>query len=215
MSSCCGVPQPGDSGPRYRAVLWIALVANALMFFVELRASWVSGSVSLQADALDFLGDATNYAITLFVLGLSLRARSYAALFKGLTMGLFGVWVLGYAIYRFATGAVPDPAIMGWVALLALLVNLGVAAMLFQFRNGDANARSIWLCSRNDAIANVAVMLAATGVVATGSGWPDVLVAAMIAALGLSSAWQVFVQARAELAHGTADDPQSEHAHSH
>ena len=126
MSSCCSPPAPNSDEPRYRAVLWIALIANAAMFVVELAASLVSGSVSLQADALDFFSDATNYGITLFVLGMSLRARSYAALFKGLTMGLFGIWVLGSALYRLVTDTVPDAAVMGLVGLLALAVNVGV-----------------------------------------------------------------------------------------
>ena len=174
------------------------------MFVVELIASLVSGSVSLQADALDFFGDAVNYGITLLVLGMSLNARSYAALFKGVSMGLFGIWVLGSAAYRLATGSVPDATTMGVVGGVALLVNVGVAVMLFRFRNGDANARSVWLCSRNDAIANIAVMLAALGVFALGSGWPDIVVAAVIASLSLTSAWQVCVQAQGELRHQRA-----------
>jgi Co/Zn/Cd efflux system component len=189
---------PNDGGPRYRAVLWIALLLNAAMFIVEMVASLLSGSVSLQADALDFFGDAANYGITLFVLGMSLQARSYAALFKGLTMGLFGVWVLANALHRLLTDAVPDAAVMGVIGLLALVVNVCVAVMLFRFRNGDANARSIWLCSRNDAIGNIAVIAAASGVLATSSGWPDIAVAAIIASLSLSAAWQICRQAREE-----------------
>ena len=199
MSSCCSPGGLSDSQPRFRVVLWIALIVNGAMFVIELLASHISGSVSLQADALDFFGDAVNYGITLFVLGMSLQTRAYAALFKGLTMGLFGVWVLAYALYRFMTDAVPDAAVMGGIGLLALVANVAVAVLLFRFRGNDANARSVWLCSRNDAIGNVAVMLAASGVFATGSGWPDIGVAAIIATLGLSAAWQVGVQARDEL----------------
>lgn len=201
MSSCCdgGVSAADRNKAGFRLVLWLALVSNAGMFAVELVASWLSGSVALQADALDFFGDAANYAITLFVLGMSLSARSYAALFKGITMGLFGVWVIGSAVYRLAAGTVPDPAIMGVVGLLALAVNVAVAIMLFRFRDGDANARSVWLCSRNDAIANVAVVLAASGVFVTASGWPDIAVASLIAALSLSAAAQVITAARREL----------------
>ena len=210
MSSCCSPPAPNSDEPRYRAVLWIALIANAAMFVVELAASLVSGSVSLQADALDFFSDATNYGITLFVLGMSLRARSYAALFKGLTMGLFGIWVLGSALYRLVTDTVPDAAVMGLIGLLALAVNVGVAVLLFQFRNGDANARSIWLCSRNDAIGNIAVMVAASGVFATGAGWPDIAVAAIIASLSLSAAWQIGMQARDELKHQQSVTPSAD-----
>ena len=199
MSSCCSPGGLSDSQPRFRVVLWIALIVNGAMFVIELLASHISGSVSLQADALDFFGDAVNYGITLFVLGMSLQTRAYAALFKGLTMGLFGVWVLAYALYRFMTDSVPDAAVMGGIGLLALAANVGVAVLLFRFRGNDANARSVWLCSRNDAIGNVAVMLAASGVFATGSGWPDIGVAAIIATLGLSAAWQVSVQAQDEL----------------
>ncbi len=204
MSSCCdgGASAVDRNKAGFRLVLWLALIGNAGMFVVELVASWLSGSVALQADALDFFGDAANYAITLFVLGMSLSARSYAALFKGVTMGLFGVWVIGSAIYRLAAGTVPDPAIMGVVGLLALAVNVAVAIMLFRFRDGDANARSVWLCSRNDAIANVAVVLAASGVFVTASGWPDIVVASLIAALALSSSAQVITAARRELSTG-------------
>ena len=204
MSNCCAPGAAPHVEPGYRVALWVALAANAAMFVVELIASLVSGSVSLQADALDFFGDAVNYGITLLVLGMSLNARSYAALFKGVSMGLFGIWVLGSAAYRLATGSVPDATTMGVVGGVALLVNVGVAVMLFRFRNGDANARSVWLCSRNDAIANIAVMLAALGVFALGSGWPDIIVAAVIASLSLTSAWQVCAQAQAELRHQRA-----------
>ena len=143
MSNCCAPGAAPHVEPGYRVALWVALAANAAMFVVELIASLVSGSVSLQADALDFFGDAVNYGITLLVLGMSLNARSYAALFKGVSMGLFGIWVLGSAAYRLATGSVPDATTMGVVGGVALLVNVGVAVMLFRFRNGDANARSV------------------------------------------------------------------------
>lgn len=185
--------------PRFRNILWLALISNAVMFVVELVASVVSGSVSLQADALDFFGDAANYGISLFVLGMSLRARSTAALFKGATMALFGLWVIGSAIYRATIGTVPDAGVMGSVGLIALAVNVGVALMLYRYRSGDSNMRSIWLCSRNDAIGNIAVMMAASGVFITATGWPDIAVAAIIAGLNITAAFQVFHQARAEL----------------
>ena len=199
MSDCCAVPAEAGADPRFRRILWVALVSNAAMFVVELAASLVSGSVALQADALDFFGDSANYAITLFVLSLSLQARSKAALFKAATMAAFGTWVIGSAIYRALTESVPDAAVMGAIGFVALLVNVGVAVLLFSYRDGDSNRRSIWLCSRNDAIGNIAVMLAASGVFLTGTGWPDVAVAAIIAALNLSAAYQVFRQARGEL----------------
>ncbi|MFT5393862.1 MAG: Co/Zn/Cd efflux system component [Gammaproteobacteria bacterium] len=185
--------------PRFRRVLWFALVTNAVMFAVELIASFVSGSVSLQADALDFFSDAVNYAVTLFVLGMSLHARAKAALFKGATMALFGLWVIGNALYRATVGTVPDAEMMGVIGLLALVANASVALMLYRYRSGDSNMRSIWLCSRNDALGNIAVMLAAGGVFATTSGWPDIAVAALIATLSLSAAFQVIQQASSEL----------------
>ena len=201
MSDCCAasVTTEARNDPRFRRVLWVALIANALMFGVEIVASFISGSVSLQADALDFFGDAANYGISLFVLGLSLQARSKAALFKGATMAAFGLWVLGSALYRTMAQTVPDAVFMGAMGLLALVVNVGVALMLFRYRRGDSNMRSIWLCSRNDALGNIAVMLAASGVFLTATGWPDILVAVIIATLNISAAWQVFGQARGEL----------------
>ena len=190
------------NNPLFRRILWFALLSNALMFLVELVSSFFSGSVSLQADALDFFGDSVNYGISLFVLGMALHARAKAALFKSATMAAFGVWVIGSAIYRTAVGTVPDAAVMGAIGMLALVVNVVVALMLFRYRSGDSNMRSIWLCSRNDAFGNIAVMLAAGGVFASASGWPDIFVAALIAVLNLSAAVHVLRQAVAELRSG-------------
>lgn len=201
MAGCthCDLSSEQAQDPRFRNILWLALISNAIMFVVELVASIYSGSVSLQADALDFFGDAVNYGISLFVLSMSLKARSTAALFKGATMAMFGLWVIGSAIYRAMVGTVPDAAVMGGVGLLALVVNVAVALLLFRYRSGDSNKRSIWLCSRNDALGNIAVMLAASSVFMTATGWPDIAVAAIIAGLNISSAFQVFHHARAEL----------------
>lgn len=185
--------------PRFRKALWIALVLNATMFVVELGASWASGSVALLADSIDFFGDAGNYAISLAVLGMGVAARARAALFKAACMGAFGVFVLGRALWNLQAGSVPEPATMGAVGLAALLVNAGVAWMLYRFRDGDANMRSVWICSRNDALGNAAVMLAALGVFGTGSAWPDLAVAAVMGLLALSGAWTVLRQARGEL----------------
>jgi Co/Zn/Cd efflux system component len=187
------------SDQGFRRVLWIALIANAAMFLVEAVASAVGDSMSLQADALDFLSDSANYAISLFVAGAALSSRAKASLIKGATMGAFGIWVLGSAVYRALQGSEPDAAVMGSVAVLALVVNVGVAALLFSHRNGDSNKTSIWLCSRNDAIANLAVIAAAAGVVASSSRWPDLAVAAGIAALNVSAAIHVVRLARMEL----------------
>jgi Co/Zn/Cd efflux system component len=185
--------------PRYRRALWIALVLNALMFGVELVASFSAHSVSLLADAVDFLGDAGNYGVALFVLGLASVWRSRTALWKGWLMLGYGVFVLGKSAWQWSAGVVPEPFIMGWVSLLALTVNVGVAALLYAHRQGDAQARSVWLCSRNDALGNLAVMGAAVGVWATARGWPDIAVALMLAGLALSSGASVIRQARREL----------------
>lgn len=207
MSACCSggcssTKPPVD--PAYRRVLWIALVVNAGMFGVELFSGLRAGSVSLLADAVDFFGDAGNYAVSLFVLGLAPVWRSRTAFFKGLTMGGYGVFVLGAAGWNLANGTVPEHTTMGVIGFLALLANVTVAVLLFAYRNGDANMRSVWLCSRNDAIGNIAVMLAALGVFGTGSGWPDILVAAVMGVLGLSAARTVIAQARSELRAGAA-----------
>jgi Co/Zn/Cd efflux system component len=200
--SCCetGCAAPAaTANPRYRRILWAALWINAAMFVVELVSGWRAGSVSLLADAIDFFGDAANYGVSLAVLGLSLAWRARAAALKGLTMGAFGVFVLARAAWTIATGGVPEPLTMGVVGGLALLANVSVAVMLYAWREGDANMRSVWLCSRNDAIGNVAVMAAALGVFGTGQGWPDVAVASIMGALALSAAWSVLRQARVEL----------------
>jgi len=185
--------------PVYRRVLWVALVLNAAMFVVELGASWASGSVSLMADSVDFFGDAGNYALSLAVLAMAASARSKAALFKAACMGAFGLFVLGNAAWNLQTGVPPEPATMGAVGLAALAINAGVALMLYRFRTGDANMRSVWICSRNDALGNIAVMLAALGVFGTGSAWPDLLVASAMGVLALIGAWAVLKHARSEL----------------
>jgi Co/Zn/Cd efflux system component len=176
-----------------------ALVVNAVMFGVELIAGLAADSVSLQADSLDFLGDAANYGISLFVLGMALRYRALAALTKGATMGLFGMWVLGAAVWNAMSGTVPQAFTMGTVGFVALVTNLAVFGLLWAYRNGDSNMRSVWLCSRNDVAGNFAVMLAAAGVFGTGTGWPDILVAGAMAALALQGAWHVVRLASGEL----------------
>jgi Co/Zn/Cd efflux system component len=192
------------ASPRFRKALWIALVLNAAMFAIELGAGIHSGSVSLLADAIDFAGDAANYGISLAVLSMGLLWRSRAALVKGFTMAGYGAFIIGKTIFSLLSGAVPEPFTMGIVALLALLVNGGVAAMLYAYRDGDANMRSVWICSRNDAIGNIAVMLAALGVAGTASGWPDLAVAGIMAGLALSGGISVIRQARQELAASSA-----------
>ena len=198
---CAGTCTPSNPvSPRYRRALWIALWVNALMFGVEIAGGIASGSVSLLADAVDFAGDAANYGLSLAVLSLGLAWRARAALVKGLSMGAYGVFVLGKSVWVAWSGGVPEPVTMGAIAFLALLANLSVAGLLYAFRDGDANMRSVWLCSRNDAIGNVAVMFAAWGVFGTGAGWPDFVVATVMGGLALSSARLVVIQARNELA---------------
>jgi len=199
--SCCNVPPP-PKGISYRRVLWIALAANAVMFVVELAASTWSGSSALAADAADFLGDSANYALSLGALGLGGVWVSRVALFKGAAMSVYGLGILAYAGWRVYLGVAPEPLTMGIIGLLALAVNFSVALLLFRFREGDANLRSVWLCTRNDVIANIAVLAAAAGVFGTGTVWPDVGVAAALAFLGLASGRLVIRQARAELSAG-------------
>ena len=200
-NTCCGPDEAGAStnDPTWRRILWIALGLNAIMFGVEIVAGIAADSRALQADALDFLGDAANYAISLGVAGMALVWRARAALVKAATMLAFGLWVLGSAIWGFFVGASPDPGTMGAIGSLALAVNLAVAAMLFRYRSGDANMRSVWICSRNDAIGNIAVLAAAIGVFGTGRAWPDLVVASIMAGLAIWGSAEVFKQARGEL----------------
>jgi Co/Zn/Cd efflux system component len=199
MSAHCCAPAAPAVDPGYRRVLWIALVINATMFAAELWAAASSGSVSLLADSIDFFGDAANYALSLAVLGMALQTRARAAAIKAASMGLFGGFVLGRAAWSATSGAAPEPITMGVVGSLALAANVAVALMLFRHRLGDANMRSAWICSRNDAVGNLAVMLAALGVFGTGSAWPDLAVAALMAVLAVSGAGSVLRQARGEL----------------
>ncbi|PHV10004.1 cation transporter [Chitinimonas sp. BJB300] len=185
---------------RYRKVLWVALVVNAVMFGVEIFNGVKADSVSLLADSLDFLGDAANYAISLWVLGMAVSSRAKASLLKAVSMGVFGLWIIGSALWHWASGTTPSAVTMGWVGTLALLANLGVAVLLYAYREGDSNMRSVWLCTRNDALGNLAVLLAALGVFGTGQAWPDLMVALVMASLALSAAWQVMIQANRELA---------------
>ena len=192
MAGCCENDAcASNAGPKvdpiWRRVLWIALAVNAGMFAAEVAAGFAARSSALQADALDFLGDSANYAISLGVAGLALGVRARAAFLKGATLTLLGLWVAGSAIWHAWRGDnFPHAEVMGFVGFIALVANAGVALMLFRFRRGDADMRSVWICSRNDAIGNLAVILAALGVFGTGTIWPDVLVATVMAALAIS-----------------------------
>ncbi len=193
----CSAPPPADG--RYRNVLWVALIVNAAMFLVEIIGGIGAHSTSLLADAIDFFGDAVNYGVSLFVLSLAMVWRSRTALAKGITMGLYGVVVLAATVYNISHGVKPEAVTMGAIGLLALAANLSVAVLLYRFRQGDANMRSVWLCTRNDAIGNVAIIVAALGVFGTGTGWPDFIVAAIMGTLGITAAISVIRQSRAEL----------------
>ena len=204
MSAECGHSHNNSNNansPRYRKILWAALIINLAMFGIEIGAGFKSGSTSLLADAIDFFGDAANYGVSLAVLSAGVVLRARAALLKGVCMMAFGLFVLGRAAWMYSLGGTPEAFTMGSIGLLALVANVAVAAMLYAYREGDANMRSVWLCSRNDAIGNIAVMLAALGVLATGSAWPDLLVACGMAVLALVGGWSVIQQARKEVKH--------------
>ncbi|MEL0112540.1 MAG: cation transporter, partial [Rickettsiales bacterium] len=185
----------------HRNILWTVLAINASMFVVEMSAGIGAGSSALQADALDFLGDSASYIISLIVLTAHLRWRAGAALLKAASMTVFGLWVLGSTVWYLLQGGVPGALVMGSIGALALVANVVSAALLFGFRRGDSNMRSVWLCSRNDAIGNVAVILAAGGVSWLGSRWPDAIVAFIMAGLALTAAWQLFRHALADWRH--------------
>lgn len=206
MAGCCDNNVTFDgASPAYRRVLWIVIAINAVMFVVEMSAGAASGSKALQADALDFLGDTLTYGISLYVIGKSVRMRATAALMKGVSLALMGIGVLGWTIYQTFVLGVPDAMVMSGVAFLAFAANVASALLLLKFRDGDSNVRSVWLCSRNDAIGNLAVIAAAGVVVLTGSAWPDLIVAAAMAALFLQSSMKIIRQATTELRMERAD----------
>jgi Co/Zn/Cd efflux system component len=183
----------------YRKALWAVIAINGTMFCVEMVAGFGASSQALKADALDFLGDTATYALSLFVIGQPLIWRARAALFKGLSLGAMGLWVIGSTVYSVFVLKTPTAEVMGIVGVLALTANLISVGLLLKYRDGDANVRSVWLCSRNDAIGNVAVIVAAGGVFASGTAWPDLLVAGVMASLFLNSSVQIIRQARLEL----------------
>jgi Co/Zn/Cd efflux system component len=204
MADCCCTPPPLKLGTsretaRYRRVLWSVLAINGIMFVVEIGAGLAAGSASLQADALDFLGDAANYAISLMVVGMALRYRATAALAKGATMGAFGLWVIATLVWHAVHGTLPSAFTMGAVGAAAFAANAASFGLLYAYRTGDANMRSAWICTRNDVLGNLAVLLAALGVFGTGTGWPDIAVAAIMAGLALQGATIVIRQSLAEL----------------
>lgn len=197
---CCSVDQGRQKiDGAWKRALWIALAINGAMFGVEMVAGVTAQSAALKADALDFLGDAANYAISLGVAGMTLVWRARAALLKGASLLLFGSWVLASTLWYALAGTLPQAETMGVIGVLALIANIICAVILWKHRDGDANRRSVWICSRNDAIGNIAVVAAAFGVFGTGAAWPDIIVAAILAGLGVSGGWQILRQARNEL----------------
>jgi len=206
-ADCCEVKPSID--PRARKALWIALVLNITMFVVEVVYSFLADSVSLKADALDFLGDSANYAVSLYVLSLSILMRARASQIKGITMGAFGIWVVYDAINTVLNGGAPHAETMTIVGIAAFLVNALVAFVLYSFRNGDSNMQSVWLCTRNDIIGNLAVIAAAGGVYFTHTFWPDIVVAAVMSFLSITASLKVLKLASAEIqqakAHAGAD----------
>ncbi len=206
MAECgCSGPQKTFDGmnPTYKRILWLVIAINAVMFVVEMVAGQLSGSQALQADALDFLGDSMTYGISLAAIGASVAVRTNAALFKAFTLAGMGVWVAGSTVWRVFYVGVPEAEIMGMIGFLALVANLASVLLLLKYKDGDANVRSVWLCSRNDAIGNVAVMIAAMGVWGTATGWPDLIVAGVMATLFLHSAFLIVKQALAEKREGS------------
>ena len=201
MQCCHHEPQFDGLSSGFKQALWAVIAINGIMFVVEMTAGALAGSQALQADALDFFGDTATYAISLFVIGMPLRTRSTAALFKGLSLGAMGLWVFGSTAYQILVLDVPRAEVMGIVGFLALAANVMSVLLLLRYRNGDANVRSVWLCSRNDALGNIAVMLAAWGVWASQSAWPDLIVATLMAGLFLWSSFQIVRQALHERRH--------------
>jgi len=210
-NAACGASDCGCSGgvpvfdgldPRYKRVLWAVISINGAMFLAEMLAGHLAGSQALKADALDFLGDTITYGLSLAVIGASIRTRSAAALFKGLSLSGMAAWVFGSTVYQTLILGIPSAEVMGGVGAMALAANLASVFLLMRYKDGDANVRSVWLCSRNDAIGNVVVMAAALGVWGTSSAWPDLSVAALMAGIFLTSSVQILRQAWAEYRQG-------------
>ena len=212
---CSGNPQFDGLDLAYKRILWAVIVINAAMFIIEMSAGKLAGSQALQADALDFLGDAFTYGLSLAVIGMSLKVRSTAALIKGVSLLLMGLWVFGSTAYQFFVLGVPKAEIMGAIGVLALAANVASVLLLMHYRDGDANVRSVWLCSRNDAIGNVAVMVASVAVWFTATALPDLIVAIIMAGLFLRSAQLILVQAWQEFRTGEDTNSIESHGHDH
>jgi Co/Zn/Cd efflux system component len=201
-----GVPVFDGVDARYKWALWTVIGLNAAMFLTEMTAGRLAGSQALQADALDFLGDTVTYGLSLAVIGASLRVRAGAALFKGASLSLMALWIFGSTLHQTLVLGLPQAEVMGVIGVLALAANLASVLLLMRYKDGDANVRSVWLCSRNDAVGNMVVMAAALGVWGTATAWPDLVVAALMAGLFLNSSAQILRQAWAEYRQGASAD---------
>lgn len=202
MSGDCGCSSTQNfdgSSPGYKRVLKVIIAINFGMFVVELLGGLSSGSMALLADSLDFLGDSTTYTISLIVIGMPLTTRAKAGLFKGISLFAIAAWVFGSTVYRVFTEGVPEALTMGAIGFAALAANVISVILLLKFKDGDSNVRSVWLCSRNDAVGNVAVILAASGIAATDTAWPDLAVAGIMASLFIHSATKIVRQSWSEL----------------
>lgn len=197
---CHGDTQKAARDPAYRRALWIVVILNVGFGLIELVGGFLADSQALKADSLDFLGDGSITFVGLLALSWAERTRAKVALTQGIFLALLGVWVLGMAVWRAMNAVPPEAELMGGIGIAALAVNVTAALVLAKFREGgDAQARAIWLFSRNDAINNVAVIIAAGLVFWLESAWPDLLVSAAIAVVFLHSAWEIIGDARKEL----------------
>lgn len=176
---------------EYKRRLALVTVINIAMFLIEMIAGQLAGSQALKADALDFFADGATYALSFWAIGKPLGVRASAAFLKGVSLLVMGLWVAGSTLYQFFVLGVPRAEVMSAVGLLALGANLFSVYLLVPYKDGDANVRSVWLCSRNDAIGNIAVVVAALLVALIGNGIPDLIVAGVMAALFLSSSAQI------------------------
>jgi len=196
----------------YKRRLMLVTAINIGMFVVEFSAGQLSGSQALKADALDFAADGATYALSFWAIGRPQKVRTGAAIIKGVSLLAMGLWIAATTLYQFFVMGVPEAQVMGLIGFAALAANLLSVYLLFAYKDGDANIRSVWLCSRNDAIGNVAVMVAAVLVAVLNSGAPDLIVAGVMSALFLSSSYQILRQSWAEWQQGDAHE---HHDHDH
>lgn len=196
----CGHHHHFDGVSReYKRALMAVIFINAVMFLVEMPMGFFGQSQALKADALDFLSDTFTYSLSLFVIGRSVKLRSWAALIKGISLAILGVWVLGSTFWAIIVLETPVISVMGGVAFMALMANLTSVVILSRFKDGDANVRSVWLCSRNDALSNVAVIGAAFAVWLTNTAWPDLIAATFIAFVFVTGSFQIIKQSLSEM----------------